>query len=121
MKKQPGIKKQIKKRPLGKKTSPTVKEQSPPPKAAPDVDMQLEDQSCSKIIYTHNGNNTTNNIENNNFFNQVYNFRCSNVEHVVQNIYITVDDNGVPTKPSSYHPYPAETHHQADFQMEVPQ
>jgi len=86
--------------------------------------MQLDDQSCSKIIYTNNGNNTTNNIENNNnFFNQVYNFRCSNVEHVVQNIYITVDDNGVPTKPSNYHPYPAETHHHAeqslnDFQME---
>ena len=114
-KKRVGVKKQIKKRPLGKT--------APAPKPS-DIEMQHSaDQSGPKIIYTNNGGNTTNNIEtNNNFFNQVYNFRCSNVEHVVQNIYITVDDNGVPTKPSSYQPFhQAADHTVHDFPMEATQ
>jgi hypothetical protein len=100
LKKQVPIKKKLIKKGSFKKSSlnGSYKEQSPNPKVVQDADVNMaEDQSFSKIIYTNNGNNTTNNIENtNNYFNQVYNFKCSNVEHVVQNIYITGDENGNP-------------------------
>ena len=82
LKKTVPVKKQIKKKGSLKKLSVTnsAKEHSPSPKVVQDADFNIgEDQSgFSKIIYTNNGNNTTNNIENtNNYFNQVYNFKIS--------------------------------------------